>query len=127
MLAATDPAQPFGAAIPWPESTGRPARAAGALVVLAGPDALAYLERGAHKVLRFPAATDDHRWAAALAQLVDGGRFRSLEIRAIDGVDVHEADAGAARGPPRRRLPAGLQGLGQASPLRLEAVAQSSV
>ena len=31
VLAATDPAQPFGAAIPWPESTGRPARAAGAL------------------------------------------------------------------------------------------------
>ena len=61
--------------------------------MLAGSDALAYLERGAHKVLRFPAATDDHRWAAALAQLVDGGRFRSLEIRAIDGVDVHDADA----------------------------------
>ena len=61
--------------------------------MLAGSDALAYLERGAHKVLRFPAATDDHRWVGALAQLVDGGRFRSLEIRAIDGVDVHDADA----------------------------------
>src|SRR5690606_25503289 len=35
VLAATDPAQPFGAALPWPESEGRPARAAGALVVLA--------------------------------------------------------------------------------------------
>ncbi len=90
-LAATDPAQPFGAALLWPESPGRPARAAGALVVLAGADALAYLERGAHKVLLFPAAVDDDRWAAALAQLVDTGRFRSLEIRAVDGVDVHEA------------------------------------
>ena len=46
-------------------------------MVLAGSDALAYLERGAHKVLRFPAATDDHRWVGALAQLVDDGRFRS--------------------------------------------------
>jgi ATP-dependent Lhr-like helicase len=92
VLAATDPAQPFGAAIPWPDSDGRPARAAGALVVLAGADALAYLERGAHKVLRFPAATDDARWASALAQLVDDGRFRSLEIRAVDGIDVHAAD-----------------------------------
>jgi len=91
VLAATDPAQPFGAAIPWPESPGRPARAAGALVVLAGTQALAYLERGAHTVLRFPAAADDDRWAGALGRLVDDGRFRSLEIRAVDGVDVHEA------------------------------------
>ena len=60
-------------------------------MVLAGADALAYLERGAHKVLLFPAAADDDRWAAALGQLVDRGRFRSLEIRAVDGVDVHEA------------------------------------
>jgi ATP-dependent Lhr-like helicase len=93
VLAATDPAQPFGAAIPWPESEGRPARAAGALVVLGGGTALAYLERGAHKVLRFPAASDDHRWVAALGDLVDTGRFRSLEIRAIDGEDVHGATA----------------------------------
>ncbi len=91
VLAATDPAQPFGSAIPWPDSVGRPARAAGALVVLAGADALAYLERGAHKVLRFPAAADDDRWAEALGQLVDTGRFRSLEVRSVDGVDVHEA------------------------------------
>jgi ATP-dependent Lhr-like helicase len=90
VLAATDPAQPFGAAIPWPESDGRPARAAGALVVLAGREVLAYLERGAHKVLRFPAGREDDRWVAALGQLVDGGRFRSLEIRAVDGADVHE-------------------------------------
>jgi ATP-dependent Lhr-like helicase len=91
VLAATDPAQPFGAAIPWPESEGRPARAAGALVVLGGCEALAYLERGAHKVLRFPAGRTDDRWAAALGALVDGGRFRSLEIRAVDGVDIHDA------------------------------------
>ena len=89
VLAATDPAQPFGAAVPWPESTGRPSRAAGALVVLAGAHALAYLERGSHKVLRFPAAATDDRWAAALADLVAVGRFRSLELRSIDGVDVH--------------------------------------
>ena len=102
VLAATDPAQPFGAAIPWPETSGRPARAAGALVVLAGSDALAYLERGAHKVLRFPAATDDHRWVGALGRA--GGR-RSLPIardprrrrrrRPRGGPDVHDALRGA--------------------------------
>jgi ATP-dependent Lhr-like helicase len=93
VLAATDPAQPFGAAIPWPDSEGRPARAAGALVVLAGADPLAYLERGAHKVLRFPAGQHDPRWADALGRLVDAGRFRSLEIRAVDGVGVHDGPA----------------------------------
>src|SRR5205085_568701 len=90
VLAATDPAQPYGAAIPWPDNEGRPARAAGALVVLADGELLAYIERGAHKVLRFPAGREDDRWADALAGLVDAGRFRSLELRAIDGLGPHE-------------------------------------
>jgi ATP-dependent Lhr-like helicase len=91
VLGATDPAQPFGAAIPWPESGGRPSRAAGALVVLAGSSALAYLDKSGHKVLRFPDAADDERWATALGSLVDQGRFRTLEIRAVDDVEVHAA------------------------------------
>ncbi len=91
VLAATDPAQPFGAAIPWPDTEGRPARAAGALVVLAGGEALAYLERGGHRIVRFPAAEDDHRWVDALADLVDRGRFRSLELRTVDGGPVGDA------------------------------------
>jgi hypothetical protein len=69
------------------------ARAAGALVVLADGEALAYLERGGHRLVRFPAAADDHRWTAALAGLVDRGRFRSLELRSIDGEPVAEAPA----------------------------------
>ncbi len=91
VLAATDPAQPFGAAVPWPATDGRPARAAGALVVLAAGEALAYLERGGHRLVRFPAATDDHRWVGALAELVERGRFRSLELRTVDGVAVNES------------------------------------
>jgi ATP-dependent Lhr-like helicase len=91
VLAATDPAQPFGAALPWPVTDGRPARAAGALVVLADGQPLAYLERGAHRLLRFPAGLEDDRWAAALGGLVDRGRFRSVELRTIDGTAVHEA------------------------------------
>jgi ATP-dependent Lhr-like helicase len=96
VLAATDPAQPYGAALAWPPSEGRPARAAGALVVLADGEALVYLERGGHRVVRFPAAEDDHRWVGALADLVERGRFRSLELRTIDGASVNE-------GPPEVR------------------------
>jgi hypothetical protein len=43
--------------------------------------------------VRFPAAADDHRWAGALAELVDRGRFRTLELRTIDAVPVNEAPA----------------------------------
>ena len=111
VLAATDPAQPFGAAVPWPASDGRPARAAGALVVLAGGEALAYLERGAHRVVLFPAAAEDHRWVGALAGLVDSGRFRALELRLIDGAPVNESPAEVRALLEARRVPPGLQGL----------------
>src|SRR4051794_39397038 len=50
VLAATDPAQPFGAALPWPkrrdDERAKPARAAGAHVVLAGAEPVVYVERG---------------------------------------------------------------------------------
>jgi ATP-dependent helicase Lhr and Lhr-like helicase len=90
VLAATDPAQPYGAAVGWPATTsptGRPARAAGAFVILAGGEPSAYLERGGRSVLTFA----DHErvdWPAALASLVDRGRFRTLEIARVDGEPV---------------------------------------
>ena len=46
VLAATDPAQPYGAAVTWPESSGRPARSAGAHVVLIDGDPIVLVERG---------------------------------------------------------------------------------
>ncbi|MEX2292954.1 MAG: DEAD/DEAH box helicase [Acidimicrobiales bacterium] len=91
VLAATDPAQPYGAALPWPASKGRPARAAGALVVLANGELLAFLDRGGHRLVRFSAAEADHRWVDALAALVDRGRYRSLELRTVDGASIGEA------------------------------------
>ena len=47
VLAATDPAQPYGAALKWPKTENRsPARTAGAYVVLAGAEPVLYVERG---------------------------------------------------------------------------------
>ena len=48
VLAAADPAQPYGAALPWPkrEGAGRAARVAGAYVVLLGGEAALFVERG---------------------------------------------------------------------------------
>jgi ATP-dependent Lhr-like helicase len=47
VLAATDPAQPYGAVLRWPQREGRtPQRVAGAYVVLAGAEPVLYVERG---------------------------------------------------------------------------------
>jgi len=88
VLAATDPAQPFGASLPWPLSTGQPSRSAGAYVVLSGGDASAYLERGGRSLLTFAAASEDAYWAQALAALVRSRRVRRLRIEQIDGERV---------------------------------------
>jgi ATP-dependent Lhr-like helicase len=95
VLAATDPAQPFGAALPWPDpvGAGRPSRAAGAHVVLVDGEPIAFLERGGHSLVTFPAAADRPGWASALTRLVEHGRYRTLEIRKADGVPVREAPA----------------------------------
>jgi ATP-dependent Lhr-like helicase len=84
-LAATDPAQPYGAALPWPESGGRPARAAGALVLLADGEAVAFVERGGRSIWTFPAASSHPTWPRALAARVAAGRVRTHEIVSIDG------------------------------------------
>jgi ATP-dependent Lhr-like helicase len=46
VLAATDPANPYGAALPWPEAAGRAQRAAGVHVALADGQLAAYVHRG---------------------------------------------------------------------------------
>ena len=89
VLAATDPAQPYGAALPWPESGGRPARAAGAFVVLVGGRPVAFLERGARSLLTF--GNEPLTWTDALAGLVKDGRLRRIELQRIDGVPVGES------------------------------------
>ncbi len=85
VLAATDPAQPYGATLPWPDHAGRPARSGGAMVVLCGGQALAWFDRRSHHLLMFPAGVNDHGWAEAMATLIKDGRVRSLEVRKIDG------------------------------------------
>ena len=84
VLAATDPANPFGAALPWPESAGRPARAAGAHVVLVDGRPAAFLERGGRTLVTFPAAADG-TWVDGLVTLVKERRTPRLVVQRIDG------------------------------------------
>jgi ATP-dependent Lhr-like helicase len=95
LLAAADPANPYGAALAWPrrgETDRRPLqRAAGAYVVLVDGGATIYLERGGSTIQTLPAA-DDPAVAVtafrALRALVADGRVRELVVRKIDGDDV---------------------------------------
>ncbi len=94
ILAAADPAQPYGATLPWPGSDGRPSRAAGAYVVLVDGAAAAFLERGARSLVTFDVTSD--RWVDALASLVKDGRLRKIDLLRIDGdpsSDSPHADA----------------------------------
>jgi ATP-dependent Lhr-like helicase len=95
-LAAVDPAQPYGAALRWPESGGRPSRSTGAHVLLADGEPLVFLERGGHAVTLFPAAAARPDWPSGLEALLVRRRYRSIEIRTVDGQPVREHPAATA-------------------------------
>ena len=98
-LAATDPASPYGAALPWPERAAdpaggegaghRPGRKAGALVVLVGGELTLYVERGGRTLLTF---TDDGRALASaareLAAAVRRGALGRLTVERADGEHI---------------------------------------
>jgi ATP-dependent Lhr-like helicase len=90
VLAAVDPAQPYGAALPWPESERRPQRVAGAYVVLSGGEPLLYLERGG-RALQVLIPVDDPRVELALTALVEqvrAGRIKRLALERVDGEEA---------------------------------------
>ena len=94
VLAATDPAQPFGAALPWPPTEGRPARVAGAYVVLVDGQLGVFVERGARSIATFGIAPD--AWVDGLASLVKNGTFRRIELQRVDGIPVGDSPLAAA-------------------------------
>jgi ATP-dependent helicase Lhr and Lhr-like helicase len=93
VLAATDPAQPYGAALLWPKRDGdhrRPQRVAGAYVVLAGAEPVVYVERGGRGIATLVDAEDPRLRPAldALAGFVRAGRIRKLDVERADGEPV---------------------------------------
>jgi ATP-dependent Lhr-like helicase len=86
VLAAVDPAQPYGAALPWP-AVGRTARVAGAYVALSDGEPILYLERSG-KALQTLVALDDARLDGALEALVErvrSGQIKRLALEKVDG------------------------------------------
>ncbi|WP_026819361.1 Lhr family ATP-dependent helicase [Arthrobacter castelli] len=98
-LAATDPANPYGAALPWPGSeTGhRPGRKAGAMVILVDGELSLYVERGGKTLLAF---TDDDGILApaarALAGTVRRGAVDKLAVEKVNGTEILGSPMGQA-------------------------------
>jgi ATP-dependent Lhr-like helicase len=114
VLAATDPANVYGAALPWPERPGgdggeavdlgegtgagrrssghRAGRKAGALVVLVDGDLVLYVERGGKTLLSW---TEDEQVlkeaATALSGAVSAGALGRMVVQKADGASVHES------------------------------------
>ncbi len=105
VLAATDPANPYGAALPWPAAPApeegrrghQPARKAGALVVLVDGSCVIYVERGGRTLLSF---TDDvavlQPAADALALAVRDGALGKLQVERADGAPIVSSPLGDA-------------------------------
>lgn len=102
-LAATDPANPYGAALPWPAlnvdaGTGhRPGRKAGALVVLVDGALALYVERGGKTLLAF---SDDPEVLAAagsaLVGVVTRGAVDKLIMEKVNGHGILDTPVAAA-------------------------------
>jgi len=117
VLAAADPANAYGAALPWParpdETPGghRPGRKAGALVVLADGELVLYVERGGKTLLSWTA--DQARLepaAAALAAAVREGALGRLTVERADGAGVYDSPlARALEAAGFRPTPRGLR------------------
>jgi ATP-dependent Lhr-like helicase len=90
MLAATDPANPYGAIVKWPESKFTMSRSVGAHVILVNGLMACYISRGEKQLLLFLPDDEPSRSNAAreiarqLASLVRDGTRRALLIAEID-------------------------------------------
>jgi ATP-dependent Lhr-like helicase len=119
VLAATDPANPYGASLPWPrrdeDQRRRPARTAGAYVVLIDAEPVLYVERGGKGLVSLRELDDAWLRQAldALAEHVRRGRLKRLALERFDGepivgspVDDLLVELGFRQGPRKLTLSA---------------------
>ncbi len=115
VLAATDPANPYGTAIAWPRSPSgrRPARSAGAAVLMRDGEAMIYIERGGRGLLRLVPIEGELLAEAllALGDAVRAGKLFKLGLEKFDGEPILAAGleepllaAGFSRAPRKFTL-----------------------
>ncbi|HUA02543.1 MAG TPA: DEAD/DEAH box helicase [Solirubrobacteraceae bacterium] len=102
VLAAVDPAQPYGAALAWParpdaaDDARRPARVPGAHVVLSAGEPVLYVERGGRGLQTLVAAGDPRIEPAlvALVEQVRAGRLKRIALEKVDGESAIDSPLG---------------------------------
>jgi ATP-dependent Lhr-like helicase len=123
-LAATDPANAYGATLPWPAGRGdgaRPQRVAGALVLIRDGQLIGYLSRTRHQLLTWSpaeqadAAATQAALVATLAEMARPGA--PILLRQIDGQPAWQSNLAAdllaagftstSQGLLRRAIPTG--------------------
>ena len=117
VIAACDPANPYGAALPWPGDGKSPSRAAGALVVLADGLPAAHLTRGGKTLTWFPsprAEISEETIIRLVVQALSGAVGKNLTTRItiekLNGKPVHESPhLEAFRTAGARLTPSGLR------------------
>ena len=92
VLAATDPASPFGSVIPWPETDGRPTRTAGARVAIENGSLVAWMDSSGRRACIF--SDDLLQVAAAINSLARVHGRASLSHIGTRSVHDHELAAG---------------------------------
>jgi ATP-dependent Lhr-like helicase len=100
VLSAVDPANPYGWLLPWPvqehagDGNAGPRRVAGARVVLVSGEIVLYLDKGARRLVTFPAAAQRERLiqaARALTAVASARRGKMLRIETIDGAPARRS------------------------------------
>ncbi|HEX9362202.1 MAG TPA: DEAD/DEAH box helicase [Candidatus Dormibacteraeota bacterium] len=91
-MAATDPANAYGTVLPWPQSDGRMARAAGAYCVIDDGGLVLYLERGGRSLLTNGEVKPAHL-EALIGMATQAGR---VELQKVDGVPAMDSPLKAA-------------------------------
>ncbi|MEU4831215.1 DEAD/DEAH box helicase [Streptosporangium sp. NPDC023615] len=100
VLAAADPANPYGAALAWParpeQASHKPGRKAGSLVVLVDGHLILYVERGGKTLLSFSGDERLQPAVDALALAVRDGALGKLTVERADGTAINDSPLGAA-------------------------------
>lgn len=92
ILAAADPANPFGSILLWPLTEGWPTRTAGARVASSGGSLLAWMDRAGKRICCFSSESD--RVASAVEMLARAHGRASIEQ--VDGTPIHDHELAPA-------------------------------
>ncbi len=94
VLSSTDPAQPFGSVLAWPQNNGRPARSAASVVILDDGVAMAWYDtRSGNLVPLSETSAENLRTVAStIAALGKDGRVRTVRIQKVNGQGIEECN-----------------------------------